>query len=303
MSFRKILLATNLALVLIIGCAVVKTVLIENEPEGEFALDAEVTGNNTSPEAAPAPQSSGRNYDAIAQRKLFASDEPSTPTHATAKPSQPAHPRSPVLWERDYVLRATFAGSPLIARAIIQDVSTRTTDSYKIDDVIYEAGNGSPAVRLEAVKKNAVVLTCNGQRRILRLRGNKTPSVSGGKNSRKASSSKPVAVIKKSLSKVRLRNEIVEDFLNTARIEPYMVDGKIQGLRLKELDKMKNNHFPGLRNGDVIQVINGQKLTSKQKAFQVFKKAMTQPHLDIEFIRDKKQKTLSFPSKLSHFLS
>ena len=295
MSFRKILLTTNLALVLIIGYAVVKTVLMEDKPEDASGFDTEVTGNNTSSEPALAPQLSGRNYDAIAQRKLFASDEPSAPTPATAKLAQPASPRSPAL-ERDYVLRATFAGPSRIARAIIQDVSIKTTDSYKIDDVIYETGDGSPAVRLEAVKKNAVVLSCNGQRRTLRLRGNKTPSVSDRKNSRKTSSSKPVAVIKKPRSGVRLRNEIIEDFLNTARIEPYVVDSQIQGLRLKDLDRMKK-HFPGLRNGDVIQLINGQKLTSKQKAFQVFKKAMTQPHLNIEFLRDEKHKTLSFPMR------
>ena len=270
---------------------------MEGKPEDASDLDTEVAESNLSPEPAPAQPSSGRNYDAIAQRKLFASDKPSATVPSTAKHSQPVYPRSLVLWERDYVLRATFAGPSLISRAIIQDVSARTTDSYKIDDVIYEAGNGSPAVRLEAVKKNAVVLTCNGQRRILRLRGNKTSSVSDKKNSRKASLSKPVAVIKKPLSKVRLRNEFIEDFFNTARIEPYMVDGKIRGLRLKELDKMKNSHFIGLRNGDVIQVINGQELTSKQKAFQVLKKAMTQPHLDIEFLRDKKHKTLSFPMR------
>ncbi len=291
------MLATNLALVLIIGYAIVKTVLMEDKPEGAFAFDMEAAENNTSPEPAPAQPSSGRNYDAIAQRKMFGADEPSTPTHATAKPAQSASPRSPILWERDYILRATFAGPPRIARAIIQDVSIKTTDSYKINDVIYEASDGSPAVRLKAIEKNAVVLTCNGQRRILSLRGDKTTSVSDRKNSRKASSSKPVAVIKKTLNRVRLRNEFIEDFLNTARIEPYVVDGRIQGLRLKELDKIKTNHFPGLRNGDVIQIINGQKVTSKQKAFQVFKKAMTQPNLNIEFLRDKKHKTLSFPMR------
>jgi type II secretion system protein C len=297
LNFRKILLVTNLALVLIIGCAVVKTVLMEDKPEDASDLDTEVAANNTPSEPALTQPSSERNYDAIAQRKLFASDEPSATVPATAKPAKPACPRSSVFLERDYVLRATFAGPSRIARAIIEDVSAKTADSYKIDDVIYEVGDGSPAVRLESVKKNAVVLTCNGQRRILRLRGNKTPSVSGGKNSRKASSSKLVAVIKKSRSGIQLRNEIIENFLNTARIEPYVVDGKIQGLRLNELDKMKNNHFPGLRNGDVIQIINGQKLTSKQKAFQVFKKAMTQPNLNIEFLRDKKHKTLSFPMR------
>ncbi len=50
----------------------------------------------------------------------------------------------------------------------------------------------------------------------------------------------------------------------------------------------------GLRNGDVVQSVNGQQLTSKQKAFQVLMKAKTQSKIDIQLLRDGQSRNLSF---------
>jgi type II secretory pathway component PulC len=40
-----------------------------------------------------------------------------------------------------------------------------------------------------------------------------------------------------------------------------------------------------VQNGDVIQNINGQNLTSPQKTFQTLQKARTQPALDMQILR------------------
>jgi len=50
----------------------------------------------------------------------------------------------------------------------------------------------------------------------------------------------------------------------------------------------------GLQNGDIVQMVNGQSLTNKQKAFQVLQKARSQPRLQIQLLRDGKAKELSF---------
>ena len=76
-----------------------------------------------------------------------------------------------------------------------------------------------------------------------------------------------------------------------------MVDDQPQGMKITGLEKVAIAELIGLKNGDVIQVVNNQKLTSKQKAFQVFKKAATQTSLDIDLLRGNKLKTLSFPLK------
>jgi type II secretory pathway component PulC len=53
----------------------------------------------------------------------------------------------------------------------------------------------------------------------------------------------------------------------------------------------------GLRDGDVIRAINGHRLSSKQKAFQIAMKARSQAALSVELQRDNKIKKFSLPLK------
>jgi len=53
----------------------------------------------------------------------------------------------------------------------------------------------------------------------------------------------------------------------------------------------------GFKNGDVIQNVNGQALTDKQKAFQVIKKARSQSSLSVQLLRNQHKMDLSFKMK------
>ncbi|MCP4707620.1 MAG: hypothetical protein GY869_03260 [Planctomycetes bacterium] len=68
-------------------------------------------------------------------------------------------------------------------------------------------------------------------------------------------------------------------------------------MRITKLENVKNAKLLGLKDGDVIRLVNGQLVTNKQKAFQVIRKARTQPFLDVEIQRDSFTKTISFPPK------
>jgi type II secretory pathway component PulC len=69
---------------------------------------------------------------------------------------------------------------------------------------------------------------------------------------------------------------------------------RTEGLKISGLEKIPMAERFGLQNGDVVQSINGQQLTSKQKAFQVLMKARTQSKVDIQLLRDGQRKGLSF---------
>jgi len=86
----------------------------------------------------------------------------------------------------------------------------------------------------------------------------------------------------------------VEDILTRAVIQPYTVNGQVQGLRITGLEKVRAAEVLGLKNGDIIRVVNGQQLTSLQKAFQVFQKAKSQPTISLELSRGGDTKTLTF---------
>ena len=85
--------------------------------------------------------------------------------------------------------------------------------------------------------------------------------------------------------------------LTKIQFETFILDLIFRINRINSLDNNKLTRYLGLKNGDIIHSINGQILTSKQKAFQVFKKALTQSQMDIELLRNQKKEMLSFALK------
>ena len=288
MNNRKILFLINLVLILLLGCVVVKTVLKHDSPGNTSSVQAVPNGNSLSETSGPAVQLSRKNYDDIVARNLFDVAKPSTAIGESAEQNQTISTEQLGELELNLVLQGTVAGPDDIARAIIRNLSTKKTNLYKTGDIVAGA-------RIVGIKKDAVILLCRGQKKILKLSTYKSPTSQNSKN--KLVSSQPAKADKKPKTKSQIRNEFLEDFLETAQIEPYVVDDQPQGLKITGLEKVEMAELLGLKNGDIIQVVNNQKLTNKQKAFQVFKKAATQPYLDIELLRNDRPKTLSFPMK------
>ena len=81
-----------------------------------------------------------------------------------------------------------------------------------------------------------------------------------------------------------------------AIVEPYVEKGQTEGLRISGLEKIPDAALLGLRNGDIVQSVNGQSLTSKQKAFQVLQKARTQSQVSLQLSREGKITELSLGS-------
>ena len=75
-------------------------------------------------------------------------------------------------------------------------------------------------------------------------------------------------------------------FLEKMEVTPYIEDGEEKGLCIAGLDDLNITGYFGFENGDVIQTINGQMLTGKQKAFQVLKKARSQSSLNFQLLRN-----------------
>jgi type II secretory pathway component PulC len=87
----------------------------------------------------------------------------------------------------------------------------------------------------------------------------------------------------------------IEALLKTATIEPNGVGDKVEGLKIKDIGNSQQIAANlGLKEGDIIQMVNDQKLTSAQKAYQVLKKARSEPKITVKLIRDGKPETLSF---------
>jgi general secretion pathway protein C len=192
-------------------------------------------------------------------------------------------------------LLGTVSGSPLFARAIIKDLKTGALDLYKTNQAVGDA-------QIQSIEKDAVVLEYEGRTKILKLNAaqNGTPPEIDAETSSLETTGKydDFSEIdleaQDEIAKFRTDIDSVDAILKQAVIEPYMVDGRMEGLRISGLDKIRAAKALGLENGDVIQVINGQRLTSKQKAYQVFKKARSKASVSFELLRDDETKKLVF---------
>ena len=94
--------------------------------------------------------------------------------------------------------------------------------------------------------------------------------------------------------KVQTKIKCIETILKKAIIEPHLVNGQTEGLRITGLEGISLASELLLRSGDIIRAINGQPLTSKQRAYKIFKRARTQSTMRVDLLRDGETKALLF---------
>jgi type II secretion system protein C len=234
-------------------------------------------------------------YTAIVQRNLFTEGgEANAPRAAVNR--TPALESLASAEELGLRLVGAIAGGPIASRAIIQDTKSNATGSYRIGDVIASAN-------VEAIQRDAVILRCQGRPLVLRLRAGKADDTGPKAQSRpqntgatgpKTQDGSPPSAAKSSAVSEPSRATSVADLFHRVTIEPYVNNDRTEGLKITGLEDFPMAQALGLQNGDIVQSVNGQQLTSKQKAFQVLMKAKTQPQVDLQLLRDGKSKNLSF---------
>jgi type II secretion system protein C len=297
---RKILSLNKLALTVVLVIVALRTVFILRQTGTVFLppllLPQESAGAVAAPKSSEAqPASKSRttlsDYAAIFEKSIFSGSTVKFETEANSYES---------LLEASELLglqlSGTVTGSQSVARAIIKDLKTNMSGLYKIGDTVGGA-------TIERIEKNSVILICDSQRKALHLYA-KIPHSSGAdggqpdqslaykqnvnENETNTGSEPEVKAL------ARLGNNI-KAVLKTATIEPNETSGKVEGLSIKDLRNSAIAAGLGLKDGDVIQAVNNQKLTSTQKAYQVFKKARSQSTVTVNLSRDGKPETLSFP--------
>jgi len=285
----KALLIIKFALVLIL-CYVVITAVLMPQHTGEIFEPSSAVGtdNITAVEPTSSLDTPVEDYSAIVEQDIFGS---SLRTNKSLLGDNGVSPALSAEEELGIALLGTVAGSPEISRAIIKDIKTNELSLYKTGDTVATA-------HIESIEKDVVVLLHQGQRKILKLgtRESKRQDIDSAqtalsRNAAQAVETNPPA---KSQSTVGDKLSDIEIMLTKAVIEPYAIDDQVEGLRITGLENISGAEDLGLKNGDIIRTVNGHRLTSKQKAYQIFKKARSQEAMNIELLRDNETKTLSF---------
>jgi len=295
---HKALFVIKLALVLIL-CYVVITTVLMPQHTGEIFEPSPAVGTDNITAVGPTSslEAPVEDYSAIVEQDIFGS---SSRTKKSLLGDNGVGPALSAEEELGIVLLGTVAGSPEISRAIIKDIKTNELSLYKTGDTVATA-------HIESIEKDVVVLLHQGQRKILDLGTRESAArypvdkQHDADNAQAALSNNAVQAVETNppsqfhtSAGAKLRDDI-EIMLTKAVIEPYTIDGQVEGLKITGLENIRGAEELGLKNGDIIRAVNGHRLTSKQKAYQIFKKARSQAAANIELLRGNENKTLSFP--------
>jgi len=286
---RKVLLISKLAIVLLLVYTGGSTVLVRRN-SAELFLPAPAGGSENEGPAQEGASGRGLSDDlsVIVERGIFGTGgQPSADGNAGGLPS--------VAGELGIELVGTVCGSPAISRAIIKDTGTKALG-------LYRPGQTVAGATIQSIEPNAVILLHNGRVKALNLKAAETARLadSPGPAAGKVKAANPAPYLPanraggQSSAGSASRIGYVEEILSKAAIEPYGVNGIVEGLRITGLEKVPVAESLGLENGDVIRRVNGQQLTSLQKAFQVFQKAKSQPTMSMELSRGGVTKELTF---------
>lgn len=308
---HEALLVIKLALVLILCYVVIRTVLMPQhtgeifEPSSAAGTDniTAVVRKDSIGEPASFPDTPVDDYSVIVEQDIFGS---SLRTNKSLQGDNVVGPALSAEEELGIALLGTVAGSQEISRAIIKDLKTNELSLYKTGDTVATPSwKGSSTAHIESIEKDVVVLLHQGQRKILNLGTRESAARhpvdkrhdadnAQGALSRNAAQAVETNLPAKSLTTVGDKLSDIEIMLTKAVIEPYTIDGQVEGLKITGLENIRGAEDLGLKNGDIIRTVNGHRLTSKQKAYQIFKKARSQEAMNIELLRDNETKTLSF---------
>ncbi len=288
----KALLVVKLALILVLGYVVVRTVLMPQNV-GDAFVPKSAIGNESinATETASFPDSSVQDYSIIVERGIFGSRVSPLEVDKSLQGGNSASPAESAEEELDIALLGTVAGNPEISRAIIKDLESNVLHLYKTGDTVATAS-------IESIEKDAVVLIHKGQRKMLNL-GNRESKRYDTDNTQTALAKKATQAVENNPSAKpqtfvdKLRDTAM--MLPEAVVEPYAINGQVEGLKITGLENIKEAKDIGLKNGDVVRAVNGHRLTSKQKAYQISMKARSQTTLNVELLRNDKIKMFSFP--------
>lgn len=94
------------------------------------------------------------------------------------------------------------------------------------------------------------------------------------------------------LTRIQTKLKCVETVLKKAVIEAYCVDGQTKGLQLTGLDEISEAKELQINSGDIILAVNGNTLSSKKDAYEIFLRARKEPIMIIDLLQDGKTKKL-----------
>ncbi|RMH58872.1 MAG: hypothetical protein D6679_03500 [Candidatus Hydrogenedentota bacterium] len=177
------------------------------------------------------------------------------------------------------------------AAAILRDVKAESVAVVYLGDAVF----GSDEY-LSAVEPTSVVLATIGgdwSRRIELGEISEPPRVSSPASAGPAAGNAEGGIVV-SRAEINASVKNPEEIIGESKIVPEFRGGKMVGFRISEVSRSSIVYKMGIRSGDVIKSVNGQRLDSLERAPQIWKKMKNVSQIRMAIERNGKETTMSY---------
>lgn len=179
-------------------------------------------------------------------------------------------------------LWGTVTGEPMgSSYAVIEDKKTKEQSLFQVGDAVQRAS-------IKQIMRNKIILTLDGRDQILEVEPRQRPAGRSFQNNMMAlpnqnlTNGNPLGIVQQPFGDTA-------SFLKQVKIRPYFKNGKPNGLLLYGIKPGSAFQKLGLRNGDIVQEINGEETLTTQDVQTIYQNMEATP--EIEFVVRRQGKT------------
>lgn len=221
-----------------------------------------------------------RYFQVITDRNLFGSLDESF-KHAQEKDIEKLEPTS-----LQIKLLGTVTGDPDSAFSVIEETDKRKQGLYRVGDSVKEAV-------VKTILRGKIVLRLGDKDEILVME-EPASSVIAGPHKALSGAGGTYSTITVSQAELQESLKNINRLMTEVRIRPHFKDGKANGLAVSRIKADSIFARLGLRNGDVIQGINGKPLTSPDDVLSFYNSLKSGSTISLQMDRMGESKLLEY---------
>ncbi|MDY6954729.1 MAG: type II secretion system protein GspC [Thermodesulfobacteriota bacterium] len=190
-------------------------------------------------------------------------------------------------------LLGTVSGDSKNAVAIIQEGARKTQSLYKEGDSVEEA-------TILKILRGKVILRVGDKNQVLNMEENTRSSSTPERSRRSSRSDRPTGrstTITLDRSTVTKSLEDINQLLSQVRVRPHYRDGKADGLMLSQIKPNTVFTKMRLRNGDVVQKVNGKPITSPDDIMEFYEELRSGSKVSLDISRRGRNRNLTYSFK------
>jgi len=218
-------------------------------------------------------------YRPIMKRNIFGSGE-DVSKEMRAEEIENLQPTSLKL-----ALLGTVSGNQQNNFAVIEEMSKKKQALYRVGDSVQGA-------IVKKILRGKVILRVKEKDEILTIE--EGAALRGKEKFPTSEATSEGATIMVSRSAVQESMKNVHNLLSQVRIRPYFRDGKADGLSITNIRSRSFFAKLGLKNGDVVQGIDGKIIKSPEDVLEMYKKFKLGSQVALQIMRNNEQKIINY---------